>query len=183
MMNDTPNVGTNAMSAAERVVQVESGGPDAFDEIEDRLDHPPLLWDPKEALKDPDKCYRERRVIGVVEERETRTSTLKGSSDYEHTVLRLRDGTRVGVPWWGTVLKNAVVRYDPRIGDTVGIEYMGTKPNSDPSLADIELFDVIVRRGLSGIPETHRVLAQEIDSIKLEQGMGDDLPMPPDNAR
>jgi hypothetical protein len=157
------------------VIEIESGPKGVFDEIANRLDHPPLMWDPKNAL-DEDKSYRDRRVIGVVEDRKERASTVKGQPDYAYTVLRLQDGTRVAVPWWNTVLRSQIAKHDPQPGDTVGIEYMGSKPNSDPSLADIELYDVIVRK----VPGRPKVVSDTTEEESGEDEEPGDLPMASD---
>ena len=106
-------------------------------------------------------------MIGIVEDRDLRASTVRGQPDYAYTVLRLKDGTRVGVPWWNTVLRSQVAKHNPQPGDMVGVEYMGSKPNSDPSLADIELYDVIVRKA-TGRPTL------------VPDKVGDEEPLPPE---
>ena len=129
--------------------------PDPFDELEERLDNPPRDWDPRGSLKDSDTAYRERRVIGTVEERET----LLGMQDksYERLIVKLRgEATRVSIRCWGAVLSSKVRAKDPQPGDRVGLEYQGSKPNSDPSLGDIELYELDVikaPRAPIGVPE------------------------------
>jgi hypothetical protein len=118
---------------------------DPFDELEDKLDHPALDWDPRGVLKDAEAIYTERRVVGTVEDRETLTGMQK--KPYERLIVKLRgEATRVSVRCWGTVLSSKVRQRDPRPGDLVAVEYFGSKPNSDPDLADIELFEMHVHK-------------------------------------
>lgn len=141
------NVGTTRSSAVEKILEHET---DPYEELTERLDHKPLFWDPEKTAKEPERAYQSGRILGIVEERETRESTYKKPDDpdrfYEVTLVRMQDGTRVEVSWWNTVLKGKIAKYDPRPGDFVGVEFMGTKANAEPGWNDIKLYDAVVRK-------------------------------------
>jgi hypothetical protein len=99
-------------------------------------------------------------VAGIVEEIDERES---GYGTYRHTVLRRRDGSRVSVAWWGTVLESRAKNLE--VGDAVAITYLGKVQPRDDSLAPYSNFDVIHRKPKPG---PHPV-AEEIDGADSDE--------------
>lgn len=113
---------------------------DPFAQLDERLDHPPLFWDAEKKAKDPEKAYQEPRVRGQVEELQERENE---NGSFSYTVIRTREGTRVGVSWWGTVLERAFKRYEIAVGDFVGVQYLGREPSNTPGWSDYANYDVV----------------------------------------
>jgi hypothetical protein len=145
-------------TAAAKIIEIESGGPDAFDQIEDILDHPPVMWTPKgipDGVED-DTCLVSDRVSGEVETVEDRSGDY---GSYKVLVLIRKDRSRVQAAGFGTVLGgwfNVV-----RPGDMVGIKYEGTVPSPTPGYKDYDNYTVAVRR--DGQPVSQSVVLGEYD--------------------
>jgi hypothetical protein len=164
-MNDTPS---NAQSAAAKIIEIESGL-DAYAEIEDVLEHPPIMWTPKgvpEGAED-DKCLVTDRISGEVETVEDRSGDY---GPYKVLVLVRKDRSRVQVAGFGTVLAGWFKVIRP--GDMVGIKYEGSVPSPTPGFKDYDNYTVAVRR--DGRPVSQSRLLSEDD--EPEEGNGD-LPM------
>jgi hypothetical protein len=156
---------------AAKIVQIESGGPDAFDQIEDVLEHPPLMWTPKgvpDGTED-EKCVVVDRVSGLVETVEERTGDY---GPYLVLVLVSKDRTRVQVAGFGTVLAGWFRAIRP--GDMVGIKYEGSVPSPTPGFKDYDNYTVAVRR--DGRPVSQSRILGETDEPE-DDG---DLPMASD---
>jgi hypothetical protein len=122
-------------------------GSDPFDQLEERMANPPKLWTPKGPPKDVEaaECVTERTVQGIVEEIDERTGDYGG---YRAVVLRRRDASRVQVAAFGTVLGGRLRSI--RVGDAIGLTYLGEKPSSTPGMQDYANYDVVILR--SGLP-------------------------------
>lgn len=151
------------------IVERESSGPDAFREIEDVLDHPPLMWTPKGVPDDTeaDKCLETDRVSGQVETIEERTGDY---GPYRVIVLIRKDRSRVQVAGFGTVLAGWFNVIRP--GDMVGVKYDGTVPSPTPGFKPYDNYTVAVRR--DGKPVSQSQILGEDD-----EPASDDLPMGP----
>lgn len=116
---------------------------DPFVLLEERLDNPPKLWTPKGAPsdRDPDECIVEKSVKGIAEEVDLRTGEY---GEYPIAILVRRDKSRVQVSGFGTVLGDRLRQV--RVGDAVGITYLGTKPSTNPGMKDYDNYDVVVLR-------------------------------------
>jgi hypothetical protein len=135
-------------------------GDDLLADVEDRQANPPKLWDPEGKLTDRDDVITDPSVAGIVEEIDERES---GYGTYKATVLRRRDGSRVSVAWWGTVLESRGKNLE--IGDAVALTFLGKVQPRDPSLAPYSNFDVIHRKPAAG---PHPV-AEEIDEADSDE--------------
>ncbi len=85
----------------------------------------------------------------------------------------------MAVRCWATVLKSKVAHYDPRPGDAIGIEYTGSKPNSDPKLADIELYEVNVQKPPGrpvAVPQTPQDAPKMRPRLGRTPGLSDEAP-------
>jgi hypothetical protein len=150
------------------IIERESGGSDAFDVIEDILDHPPLMWTPKGVPDgaEEDRCLVTDRVSGLVETVEERTGDF---GSYRVLVLVAKDRTRIQVAGFGTVLAgwfNVV-----RPGDLVGIKYEGSVPSQTPGFKPYDNYTVAVRR--EGKPVSQSMVLGEfdepIDDLSMEE--------------
>lgn len=168
MSNDTP---TKEQSAAAKIIQIDSGGPDAFDQIEDVLEHPPIMWTPKgvpEGAED-DKCLVTDRISGEVETVEERTGDY---GPYKVLVLVRKDRSRVQVAGFGTVLAGWFNVIRP--GDMVGIKFEGAVPSPTPGYKPYDSYTVAVRR--NGRPVSQSQILSEYDEPIGDEESGD-LPM------
>jgi hypothetical protein len=166
-MQDTPGT---AQSAAAKIIEIESGGPDAYDQIEDVLEHPPIMWTPKgvpEGAED-DKCLVTDRVSGQVETVEERTGDY---GPYRVLVLVTKDRSRVQVAGFGTVLAGwfNVIRPD----DMIGIKYEGSVPSPTPGYRDYDSYTVALRRNGKPVSQS-QTLGEYDEPTEEEPG---DLPM------
>jgi hypothetical protein len=157
--------------AAAKIIEIERGGPDAFAQIEDVLEHPPIMWTPKGVPNDtePDKCLVIDRVSGLVETVEERSGDYGA---YRVLVLVTKDRSRVQVAGFGTVLAGWFNVIRP--GDMVGIKYEGSVPSPTPGFKDYDNHTVAVRR--DGRPVSQSRILGEHD--EPEDGDEDTLPMP-----
>jgi hypothetical protein len=168
-MEGTPQHQRSEVAA--KIIEIESGGPDAYDQIEDVLDHPPIMWTPKgvpDGAED-DKCLVADRVSGKVETVEERTGDY---GRYRVLVLVTKDRARVQVAGFGTVLAgwfNVV-----RPGDMVGVKYEGTVESPTPGYKPYDNYTVAVRR--DGRPVSQSRVLGETDEPE-DDG---DLPMASD---
>ncbi len=171
MSDDSTHVGTTH-TAVEKILKHETDP--AFDEIEELLDHPPLLWTPKGVPSgaEPDKCVTADRVAGVVETVETRTGDYGA---YKVVVLVRKDRSRVQVAGFGTVLAGWFEVVAP--GDMLGVKYEGTVPSSTPGFKDYDSYMVAVRR--DGKPVSQSDVLGEYDEPASDES---ELPMGPADA-
>jgi hypothetical protein len=155
-----------------KIIELESGGPDAFDQIEDVLDHPPIMWMPKGVPSDTDedKCLVAERVSGQVETVEDRTGDY---GPYKVLVLVTKDRARVQVAGFGTVLAGWFKVIRP--GDMVGIKYEGSVPSPTPGFKDYDSYTVAVRR--NGRPVSQSRILSEDDEPELEDEEDGELPL------
>jgi hypothetical protein len=117
---------------------------DLLGEVEDRAANPPKLWDPESKL-DRDDVIRDASVSGIIEELDVRES---GYGPYKTTVLRRRDGSRVQVAWFGTVLESRSKNL--AVGDAVALTFLGREKPRDPTLAEYANYDVVRRSPAAG---------------------------------
>jgi hypothetical protein len=152
------------VSDAARIIEQEGGGPDAFDQIEDVLDHPPIMWTPKGVPSDTseDKCLVAERVSGQVETVEERTGDYGA---YLVLVLVTKDRTRIQVAGFGTVLAGWFKVIRP--GDLVGIKLEGSVPSPTPGYKPYDSYTVAVRRNGRPVSQT-RVLGEYDEPIEDE---------------
>jgi hypothetical protein len=149
---------STARSDSAKIIEIESGGPDAFEQLDDILDHPPALWTPKGVPDgtEAEKCLVTDRVSGKVETVEERTGDYGA---YRVLVLVTKDRSRVQVAGFGTVLAgwfNVV-----RPGDMVGVKYEGTVESPTPGYKPYDNYVVAVRR--DGRPVSQSRIAGEFD--------------------
>lgn len=139
---------------------------DLLAEVEERAANTPRIWDPEKKLTDRDDTITDETVAGIVEELDERES---GFGDYKVTVLRRRDGSRVQVAWFGTVLEGRSKNL--ALGDAVAATFLGRVQPKDESLGEYANFDVIHRKPASG----PRVVVDEptADEPDLPLGPGD----------
>jgi hypothetical protein len=159
-------------TSLERIKEQEIG------EIEELLDHPPLLWVPKGIPEgtEPDKCVKTERVAGVVETVETRDGDY---GLYKVVVLVRKDRTRVQVAGFGTVLKGWLEVVRP--GDVIGLQYLGSVPSTTPGFKDYDSYAVAVRR--DGKPVSQSQVLGEYDEPRTEsealEALGELIEGPP----
>jgi hypothetical protein len=79
-------------------------------------------------------------VAGVVEEKDVRENEY---GIYPVIVVKLNDGRRVQVSAFETVLRNRLAERDPKIGERVGILYLGLAQSKRPGRKDYHNFNVI----------------------------------------
>jgi hypothetical protein len=156
-------------ATARKVIEIESGGPNEFDQLDDILDHPPLMWTPKGVPDgaEADKCIVTDRVSGKVDETvEERTGDY---GPYRVLVLVTKDRARVQVAGFGTVLAgwfNVV-----RPGDMVGVKYEGTVESPTPGYKPYDNYTVAVRR--DGRPVSQSRIAGEFDELTDDEYVPD----------
>jgi hypothetical protein len=97
---------------------------DPFAELQDRLDHQPLTWSPKGFIDgiDVGQQHQEPKVAGVVEQVDVWESHY---GPYPVVDLKLKDGTRVRIHGFSTVLKRRLGEIDPQPGELIGVSYLG----------------------------------------------------------
>jgi hypothetical protein len=153
---------------------------DPFDRLKDRLNNPPKFWDPEAKAKDPEKAYQETTVMGQVEEIDLRENEW---GTFHNTIIRVPDGTRVSVGWYGTVLSKRFVKLDLQLGDYVGIRFLGRQPSSTPGMADYANFDAFKVTGdaeLAPEPEPEPDVDPVLARAEAELGAGE--PEEPEEA-
>jgi hypothetical protein len=132
---------------------------DLLAEVEDRAANPPKLWDPEGRLTGRDDTTTDESVSGIVEEIDERES---GFGPYKATVLRRRDGSRVSVAWFGTVLETRAKNL--AIGDAVALTFLGRAQPREEGYSEYANYDVVHRKPAAG---PHAVsaepLADEVD--------------------
>jgi hypothetical protein len=170
-MEGTPQHQRSEVAA--KVIEIQSGAPDAYDEIEEVLEHPPIMWTPKGVPEgtEADKCLVTDRVAGLVETVEERTGDY---GPYLVLVLVTKDRGRVQVAGFGTVLAGWFKVFRP--GDMVGIKFAGSVASPTPGFKPYDAYQVAVRR--NGRPVSQgRVLGEDDKPGDEESG---DLPMASD---
>jgi hypothetical protein len=130
-------------TTAAKIVEIESGGADAFDQIEEVLGHPPTMWTPKGVPEgaEADKCLVTNQVSGQVETVEDRSGDY---GPYKVLVVVRKDRSRVQVAGFGTVLAGWFNVIRP--GDMVGIKFEGSVPSPTPGYKPYDSYTVAVRR-------------------------------------
>ena len=125
------------------IVERESGGPDVFSALEDVVEHPAKKWTAKAVPsgEDASEWIVSERVSGIVDYIEQREGDF---GVYRVVELRQRDGSRIQVAGFGTVLAGWFEIL--RDGDGVAISYRGTKPASVSGHKDFDDFEVVVVR-------------------------------------
>ena len=142
-----------------------------FDEISDRLDHPPLTWAPKGAINgiDAEQQHVAPKVAGVVEAIDVWESEY---GPYPVVDLKLKDGTRVRVHGFSTVLKRRLGEIDPQINELIGVAYLGEVKSRNPGRKSYSNF-AVVRAG-GGAQKSLKRFA----SAKDEESTGEPVPEP-----
>jgi hypothetical protein len=168
MSDITPSGG---LSEAAKIIEIDSGGRDAYSQIEDVLEHPPVMWTPKGVPEgaEADKCLVVDRVSGQVETAEERTGDYGA---YRVLVLVTKDRSRVQVAGFGRVLTGwfNVIRPD----DMVGIKYEGSVPSPTPGYKDYDAYTVAVRRDGRPVSQS-RVLGEHDEPLEDEDDAGGTL--------
>ena len=101
---------------------------ESYEDLKARLDAPPpISWAPRGAEAsglDPDRALESDEIFGTVDEIDERTSEF---GSFLMVVLKNADG-RFGVAGLGTVLAR---RFETlKVGDRIGIRYLGKKPST-----------------------------------------------------
>jgi hypothetical protein len=145
---------------------------DQFAELEDRLDHPPLTWAPKGLVDgiDAGLQYAEPKVAGTVEQVDVWQSDY---GPYPVCDLRLKDGTRVRVHGFSTVLKRRLGEIDPQVGELIGISYLGEVPSRVKGRSAYSNFSVV--RAGGGQSRSLRQFATAIEEDSTGPSVTDDL--------
>jgi hypothetical protein len=143
-MNDTPNEPDDLLA-----------------EVEERAANPPKLWDPERKL-DRDDVVTDHSVAGVIEEIDERES---GFGPYKTSVLRRRDGSRVQVAWFGTVLETRAKNL--AVGDAVALSFLGRVKPRDPDLGEYANYDVVHRKPAPGPRVVEEPLEEPTDELPM----------------
>jgi hypothetical protein len=102
--------------------------------LSDRLDSFPEPWRPSPGDK----------VIGEVVELDERDSDY--GDPYTIITLLTDEGTEVAVHCFHQILRNAVERKRPQVGDRVGVAYFGKAERAAPGMNPAERYRMIVER-------------------------------------
>jgi hypothetical protein len=148
------------------IVERESGAEDVFSSLEDIAAHPAKKWTAKAVPsgKDPKDWIVSEHVSGIVDYIEPRVGDF---GPYRAVELKTKDGSRVEVAGFGTVLSGWFRIL--RVGDGLAITYRGNKPATVSGHKDFDVYEVVVVR------DGQRVSRPADD--ELEGAVDADLPL------
>jgi hypothetical protein len=142
--------------------------PRSYDELEAELQKPVITWNPKKYADQP------RVVFARVEDRyqvKSDYTDKDGNSDW-YPVLALAD-ERSATVWVrycsATALRGKVERLDPRIGDLIGLAFVGVADEKDDKSAERWNLKIIERAAGD-------ITADTSDFVPPEEEGGDGIP-------